>query len=51
MTLSITRTERTAKPQVVPEPIRGKPGLVQADATWGTIQPMQLVAGVCVPLA
>jgi rhodanese-related sulfurtransferase len=42
----IKRMERRAKPQMVPQPVPGQTGLVQVDATWGTIQPMQLAEGV-----
>ncbi len=31
---------------MVPQPIAGQPGLVRVDTTWGTIEPMQLAAGV-----
>jgi rhodanese-related sulfurtransferase len=31
---------------MVPQPVQGWPGLVQVDATWGTIQPMQVAEGV-----
>ena len=46
MTLPIQRIARRAEPQMVPQPIQGQPGLVQVDATWGTIQPMQVAEGV-----
>lgn len=31
---------------MVPQPVQGQPGLVQVDATWGTIQPMRVAKGV-----
>ena len=32
--------------QQLPRPVPGDPGLFQVDATWGSIQPMQVAAGV-----
>ena len=46
MTPPIKRTERRTRPQMVPQPVQGQPGLVQVDATWGTIQPMRVAEGV-----
>jgi len=46
MTLTVKRLERRATPQMVPQPISGQSELVQVDATWGTIQPMQIAEGV-----
>ena len=46
MTPSIKRREKRAQPQTLPQPVQGQPGLVQVDATWGTIQPMQVADGV-----
>ena len=31
---------------MVPQLVQGEPGLVQVDATWGTIQPMTVAGGV-----
>lgn len=46
MTPPIRRTELRTRPQMVPQPVPGQPGLVQVDATWGTIQPMRVDEGV-----
>lgn len=46
MTLTIKRMERNETPQMVPQPVPGQPGLLQVDATWGDIQPMQVAEGV-----
>lgn len=46
MTPPIKRTEGGTRPQVVPQPVQGQPGLVQVDATWRTIQPMRVAEGV-----
>lgn len=46
MAIRIERAERKAKPQMVPRPVQGETGLVQVDATWGTIQPMQATDSV-----
>lgn len=42
----IERAAKRAEPQRVPRPVEGEPGLVQVDATWGTIQPMRVAEGV-----
>lgn len=46
MTLTILRMERNETSQMVPHPVSGQPGLLQVDATWGSIQPMQVAEGV-----
>ena len=46
MTLTINRLERRDKSCLVPEPVPGEPGVFQVDATWGSIQPMQVAEGV-----
>ena len=46
MSKSHERMKRRVNPQRVPEPVAGQPGLLQVDATWGTIEPMQLAEGV-----
>ena len=47
MKIGIERLERIDKSCMVPEPVPGEPSLFQIDATWGTIQPMQVAEGVC----
>jgi rhodanese-related sulfurtransferase len=42
----IERATKRAEAQSVPQPVEGEPGLVQVDATWGTIQPMRVAEGV-----
>lgn len=46
MTLTIERIEQRDKSCLVPEPLSGEPGIFKVDATWGTIQPMQVAKGV-----
>lgn len=46
MIQSIERVKRRQTPQMIPQCLQGEPGLVQVDATWGTIQPMQVAEGV-----
>lgn len=46
MAPTIERREPTENPQMVPQPVEGHPGMVQVDATWGTIQPMEVADGV-----
>ena len=46
MSISLERMERRVNPQWVPEPVAAQPGLIQVDATWGTIEPMQVAEGV-----
>jgi rhodanese-related sulfurtransferase len=46
MTQSIERAKRRQTPQMIPQSLHGEPGLVQVDATWGTIQPMLVAEGV-----
>ncbi|MCA9876065.1 MAG: rhodanese-like domain-containing protein [Anaerolineales bacterium] len=46
MTLTIERIAPRESTCQVPEPLPGEPGLVQVDATWGEIQPMQAAARV-----
>ncbi len=43
---SFDRLPAHAHPQQLPQPVPDAPGLYQVDATWGTIQPMQVAAGV-----
>lgn len=44
--IDLTRLQRRASPMRVPEPLEGSPGLFVVDATWGTIQPIELAPGV-----
>lgn len=46
VTVVLKRKDRDATPQMIPQPVPGKPGLVQVDSTWGKIQPMQVAEGV-----
>lgn len=46
MSKPIERAEKKEKPQPVPLPLEGREDLVQVDATWGSIQPMQVAEGV-----
>ena len=46
MTVTIERMPSRQDSCLVPEPVPGEPGLVRVDATWGTIQPMQVAPGV-----
>jgi hypothetical protein len=46
MEFTIERIKRRENACLVPEPIPGEPGLFRVDATWGTIQPMQVAEGV-----
>ena len=46
MTLTIERIEQRDKSCLVPEPLSGELGIFKVDATWGTIQPMQVAEGV-----
>lgn len=46
MSEPIERVAKNENPQTVPQTVEGNPGLVQVDATWGTIQPMQVAEGV-----
>lgn len=46
MTLTIDRITRRESSCLVPEPVPGEPGLFPVDATWGSIQPMQVAEGV-----
>ncbi len=46
MQIKIERIQRRENAYLVPEPIPGEPGLFRVDATWGTIQPMQVAEGV-----
>ena len=43
---AIERTAKRVEPQRIPRPVEGAPGLVEVDATWGTIQPMTVAEGV-----
>ncbi len=51
MTSSVKRTERRDKPHMVPQPVRGQPGLLQVDATEGTVRRINTVAYVMLVLA
>jgi rhodanese-related sulfurtransferase len=42
----IERLRRREHPQRLPQPLDGRPGMFEVDATWGRIQPLQLVPGV-----
>lgn len=42
----VERTARRTEPRRVPRPVERDPGLVEVDATWGTIQPMTVAEGV-----
>lgn len=42
----VERAAKRLEPQKVPWPVPGEPGLIQVDATWGTIQPMTVAEGV-----
>ncbi len=44
--IQIQRMPQREDPFLVPRPVPGEPGVFQVDATWGTIQPMELVRGV-----
>ncbi len=46
MTTTIQRIPQRDNACLVPQPVPGEPGLFQVDATWGTIQPMQIAPGV-----
>lgn len=46
MTGTIKRTKQRQDAFLVPQAIVGEPGLFRVDATWGTIQPMQIADGV-----
>ncbi|MGK2959538.1 MAG: hypothetical protein ACSLFB_14345, partial [Acidimicrobiales bacterium] len=46
MIATIERTPPRESSCQVPEPVTGEPGLVQVDATWGEIQPMQPAKGI-----
>jgi rhodanese-related sulfurtransferase len=43
---SLQRMARRRPPQMVPALVRGEPGLVVVDATWGTLTPIELERGV-----
>jgi protein-S-isoprenylcysteine O-methyltransferase Ste14 len=51
MTMSTKRTERREKPQMLPQPVRGQPGLLQGDATWGAVRSTKSVTYVMLALA
>lgn len=46
MDISEKRPQKRAETQMVPQPVKGEPGMVQVDTTWGKIQPIQLAGGV-----
>jgi len=46
MTKTVNRIERRQDAFLVPQPVAQTPGVFQVDATWGTIQPMQIAEGV-----
>ncbi len=43
---TIERLARRGATCMVPRPVPGQPGILTVDATWGTISPMHLAAGV-----
>jgi rhodanese-related sulfurtransferase len=43
---ALQRLPAREPPRRLPEAVAGDPGLVVVDATWGTIQPLQLPGGV-----
>ena len=46
MTETVKRIERRQDAFLVPQPMAARPGVFLVDATWGTIQPMQIADGV-----
>ncbi|KOH43716.1 rhodanese-like domain-containing protein [Sunxiuqinia dokdonensis] len=42
MDINKKRTPKREEAQMVPQPVRGEPGLVHVDTTWGIIQPLQV---------
>jgi rhodanese-related sulfurtransferase len=46
MDVSEKRTPKRQDTQMVPQPVKGEPGLVLVDTTWGIIQPIQIAEGV-----
>ena len=44
--MHIDRSEPTGEPRTIPQPDPTRPGRVSVDATWGTLQPMVIDAGV-----
>ncbi len=46
MNVRFERMPMRQEMQAVPRPVEGEPGLVVVDATWGTIQPMEVAEGV-----
>jgi rhodanese-related sulfurtransferase len=46
MSKPIERAEKKGNSQPVPKPVEESEDLVQVDATWGSIQPMQVAGGV-----
>ena len=46
MSKSIERAQNDENPQMVPRFVGGDPTVVEVDAAWGTIQPMQIADGV-----
>jgi len=46
MDINKKRTPKREETQMVPQLIKDKPGLVQADATWGVIQPLNVAQDV-----
>ena len=46
MDINEKRMPKRAETQMVPQPVKGEPGLVQVDTTWGEIQPMQVAEKV-----
>ena len=46
ITGTFERVPRRVNPQRVPRPLGAHPDLMVVDATWGTVDPMQLASGV-----
>lgn len=46
MDINKKRNPKREKPQMVPQPVEGEPGLVQVDTTWGAIQPLKVAQEV-----
>jgi len=44
--MHLTRSARRPRTRRVPTPVAGEPGLFVVDATWGTINPIELATGV-----
>lgn len=46
MDIKEKRSQKRAETQMVPQAVKGEPGLVQVDTTWGKIQPIQAAENV-----